>query len=440
MYLILYINPTLHPFSSLPKRFGILVFLRALVVDKLVEKPFRFAQSINKIRVMANSKKQISTLPTGKKCSECRRKLNEEERITFDDRLWCEDCLSEKTAVCADCDERVYLEGVTYVGDDPICEGCYEHSYFQCERCDRHYHQEDYGGDGYCRYCLEEDTNPAVYPDNRRYRSKSRRDLPVGVEIEAEGGDYHRVYNDLAHKGFGVQDDGSLDSSGIEIQVPASNGRATLKLVQQACRSLEENGFDISRRCGLHVHIEYPSRMKTIKHLLLMIYACEPVFYAVNPPSRRVNNFCQPLNGSFSAHEIMRTKAKNMDKLFYSKKHRHLTRSQVKDFKKTKWNDCRYFGFNLHSLFYQRTVEFRYHAGTMAPDKIIPWIRLLKAILLYVRFSYNQEEVLRLIEQPTILSKVKYLKRILRLDEPLTTYLINRYIKFRKQYVRDHLR
>lgn len=232
-----------------------------------------------------------------------------------------------------------------------------------------------------------------------------------------------------------MQDDGSLDSSGIEIQVPASSGRHIARLVQQACRSLEENGFDISRRCGLHVHIEYPSRMKTIKRLLLMIYACEPVFYAINPKNRQYSNFCQPLNKAFSVHEIIHTEAKGIDRLFYSKKHRDLTKSKVRDFKRAKWNECRYFGFNLHSLFYQKTVEFRYHAGTMSPFKIIRWLRFLKAILLYVRFNYNQEEVLRLIEQPTILSKIKYLKKALRLDESLFSYLVSRYIKFRKQKV-----
>jgi len=373
------------------------------------------------------------------KCNECGRKLNEEEATTFDDLLWCQDCLSRETTVCADCEERVYADEIRYAGDDPICENCYDNNYFQCERCDRHYHHEDYGGDGCCRYCLEED-KPAIGPDNRRYRSKSRQDLPVGVEIEAEGGNYHGVYDDLASKGFGIQSDGSLASGGIEIQVPASNGCDTIKLVQQACRSLEENGFDISRRCGLHVHIEYPSRMKTIKRLMLMIYACEPIFYAINPQSRLDNNFCQPLNSAFSVHEIIRTKSQDIDKLFYSKRYTGLTKSKIRYFKMSKWNECRYFGFNLHSLFHQKTIEFRHHAGTMRPDKIIPWVHFLKAILLYVRFNYDHEEVLRLIEQPTILSKVKYLKQILKLDQPLVAYLVNRYIKFHNQYVRDNLR
>jgi len=67
------------------------------------------------------------------------------------------------------------------------------------------------------------------------------------------------------------------------------------------------------------------------------------------------------------------------------------------------------------------------------------WVELLKAILLYVRFKYEQEKVLGLIEQPSILSKINYLKQLLKLDEPLASYLINRYLKFKK-YVRNNLR
>jgi hypothetical protein len=161
-----------------------------------------------------------------------------------------------------------------------------------------------------------------------------------------------------------------------------------------------------------------------------MIYACEPVFYALNPKSRQDNHYFQPLLKTFSVAEILKTKTIEIDQLFYSKKHHRLTKSRLKYFKKFKWNECRYFGFNLHSLFYQKTIEFRYHAGTMNPHKIIQWINFLKAILLYVRFNYDQEKVLRLIEQPTILGKIKELKQLLKLSEPLFSYLVNRYLKF----------
>ena len=370
------------------------------------------------------------------RCDECGAKVKELEE--FGNQGWCCGCLLEHTVICADCGDRVYVEEVTHVDNEPICGNCYNDNYFQCESCGNHYHSDYYGEDGYCRYCME-DRETEAYPDNGRYYSKDRRDLPVGVEIEAEGGDYDNVYYDLAGKGFGVQGDGSLEADGIEVQVPASNGGSTGNLVRRACQSLEENGFGISKRCGLHVHIEYPSRAKTIKRLLLMVYACEPVFYAVNPESRKDNTFCQPISKAFSVHEIMRTGTGEIDKLFYSKKYAGLTKATIRRFKRVKWNNCRYFGFNLHSLFYQKTVEFRYHAGTISPSKIMCWVEFLKAILLYVRFRYSQEEVLRLIEQPMVLSKIRYLKEVLKLDDSLSSYLVRRYIKFHKHYVRDSL-
>lgn len=382
---------------------------------------------------MSKSKQQEA------KCSGCGSTFSKRKLKAFDNKLWCKKCLAVATVICGDCTERVYLEETRAVGLFPICDRCFENDYFVCDGCGEYFHENDYGEDGYCRYCIDNERS-TICPDNKRYYFKSRWDLPVGVEIEAEQGDFDMVYDELAGKGFGVARDGSLNSSGIEIQVPASNRGNTEKLIQQACRSLSRNGFEVSRRCGLHVHIEYPSRMKTIKRLLLMIYACEPIFHAINPRSRFNNTFCQPLALAFKTHEITRTKPQDIDKLFYSKKHSRLTKSRIRYYKKSKWNECRYFGFNLHSLFHQKTVEFRYHAGTISPRKIIHWIQLLKAILLYVRFGYDQAEVLDLIEQPTILSKMKYLKKLLKLDGLLFSYLLNRYLKFRQKYVWHNLR
>ena len=163
-----------------------------------------------------------------------------------------------------------------------------------------------------------------------------------------------------------------------------------------------------------------------------MAYACEPVLYAVNPKSRQNNSFCRSLTSAFKVAEIMATEPKQIDKLFYSKRNGKTTKYAIGIYKKCKWNDCRYFGFNLHSLFYRNTIEFRYHAGTIAPEKIISWANLLKSVLLYVRYEYDKEEVLGLIEQPTILAKFRYLTRMLKLDEAMNAYFLNRYIRFNK--------
>jgi len=364
------------------------------------------------------------------KCYQCHESYPQDKLTLFDSEMWCAECLGEYTTICADCGERIYKDDASYTADDyPICERCYDDNYFYCDRCERVYHNEHWAN-GVCEWCCEDDGSPEATPNDRRYYRKSRRDLPVGVEIEAEGGDYLDVYDELTPKGFGVSKDGSLQD-GIEVQVPASNGGNTDKLIIQACESLRMNGFRISSRCGLHIHIEFPSRRKTIKRLLLMVYACEPILYAVNPQSRRDNNFCKPLASAFKISEILSTESVQIDKLFYSKGNGHTTKRDIRFYKKSKWNDCRYFGFNLHSLFYRNTIEFRYHSGTIEPQKIISWAKLLRSILLYVRYAYDKSEVLKLIEQPTILGKLKYLSNMLKLDGSLTSYFLNRYIRFK---------
>ena len=363
------------------------------------------------------------------KCYQCHKFYPKGKLTLFDAKLWCSECLDEHTTTCDDCCERIYTDDEHYTADDrTICDRCYDENYFYCEACDRIY-DNDYRAGNLCEWCSEHEESPEATPNDDRYCSKSRRDLPTGVEIEAENGDYIDVYDELTPEGFGVAQDNSLQD-GIEVQVPASNGGNTEKLIKQACGSLKRHGFRISRRCGLHIHIEFPSRKKTIQRLLLMAYACEPIFYAVNPKSRRNNGFCRSLKCAFKVSEILWAQPEKIDKLFYSKGNGHTTKRDISFYKKSKWNECRYFGFNLHSLFYRNTVEFRYHAGTIEPKKIISWVKLLRSILLYVRYSFDKSEVLGLIEQPTISGKLKYLSNMLKLNESLTSYFLNRYIKF----------
>lgn len=366
------------------------------------------------------------------KCYQCGKCYPADKLTLFDTEMWCGECLDEYTTLCDDCGDRIYTDDAHYTADDyPICNRCYDDNYFYCDRCERIYHNENWDN-GLCDRCSEDEGSPEATPNDKRYYSKSRRDLPVGVEIEAEGGDYMDVYDELTPKGFGVSKDGSL-KDGIEVQVPASNGGNTEKLIKQACESLKRNGFKISSRCGLHVHIEFPSRKKTIKRLLLMVYACEPILYAVNPKSRKDNNFCKSLAPAFKVGEILATETAKIDKLFYSKGNGRTTQNAIKIYKMSKWNECRYFGFNLHSLFFRNTIEFRYHAGTIEAQKIISWVWLLRSILLYVRYNYDKPEVLGLIEQPTILGKFRYMSDMLKLNERHISYFLNRYIRFNKK-------
>jgi len=376
------------------------------------------------------TKKTISV-----KCEECGEEISKSSDNTHEHEgdFYCQDCWDDNFTYCNDCGDPMRRnQGYETDPGDLICEECYGDHYFTCEGCGGIFHEDDYGSEGLCRSCCKEREHETSAPDNKRYVEKKSiyRDIPVGVEIEAEGGDYGKVEGILSDEGFGICEDGSLEN-GIEVQIPASNNGNNEKLIHKACKILNQNGFRISDRCGLHIHLGYPSRLKAIKNLLLLAYVCEPVFYAVNPKSREDNRYCYPVRRSFKLKNILEAKLDDIDKLFYYSKYGQLNKKQLKELKKQKYNDCRYYGFNLHSYFFRGTVEFRYHSGTTEPQKILKWIALLKKILIYAKYNFNQDKVLAVEKSKSAPERIDKLFRLIRLPKDLRLYFGKRYEKFR---------
>ena len=201
------------------------------------------------------------------KCCECQKLFFENELTRFDSGMWCAECLDEHTATCADCGCRIYRADATYTADEClICDRCYDDNYFYCERCDRVYYNEHRIND-VCEWCYEyeDDEAPQMIPNDKRYYSKSRRDLPMGVEIEAESGDYLQVYDELTPKGFGVEKDGSL-SNGIEVQVPASNNGNTEKLVKEACLALKNTASGFRSAAACMFILSFPAERRLLRN------------------------------------------------------------------------------------------------------------------------------------------------------------------------------
>jgi len=402
----------------------------------------------------------LTTTKTKTECCECTAKKDLTE---FDGKWYCEACLDDKTVVCYNCDDRIwrgdslnycddyycetcfndlfctcdncgeseYEDRITFVGGRYICEHCYNGSYFYCEACGNNYHLDDCGSNNHCRFC-EEDNDEEASPNDKKYYKKSRKDIAIGIEIEAENGNYDDVYNELSDKGFGVCHDGSLEN-GIETQIPKSNNGNTEKLVKRACKCLENNNYEITKRCGLHVHFDYSSRATTIKNLLFTAYVIDDLLFALQPPSRQNNQYCLYLSDYFKLSEILTTDKKKIDRLFYRKREGKQTKNALARTKKQKYANSRYFGFNLHSLYYRKTAEFRHHAGTMNPEKILNWTELLKNILLYVRFGFNKNDLLTLSELTTKSQKLKRLFELIQLEPKIQNYFFDRYKKFNKE-------
>jgi len=349
----------------------------------------------------------------------------------------------EQLNICNDCNREHPIGESRETADGRIiCNDCFRENYFRCERCERIY-RNDSGGEGaYCEECsLEiereeerEREEGIISPNNTLFVNKKSqyRNLPIGVEIEAElkdDYDYDNVLDELDGSGYGICEDGSLNR-GVEVQVPASNGRRTKDLVIKACRILEKYSY-IQDTCGLHVHIGYPSGLSAVKNALTMSYVAEPVFFGVIPASRQNNHYCQAIRSHFNLNDILEAKAKDIDELVYSTQYgRSISKNRMNLLKQEKYNNCRYYGVNIHSFFYRKTIEFRYHSGTLDPVKILNWAELLKKILVYAKFNFNKDRVLEIERSENFDDRSKKLFETIGLSKKLRNYFLNRHLKF----------
>jgi len=375
-------------------------------------------------------------------CEVCETRKNRELFKKYKGFLICDNCFDNHFRYCRNCEKCIPHSDSYDINDEDnevVCRECYEEYYSRCNRCERLFlNDDDEIHNGMCSYCRDEYNNShnIIMPDDKRFIDKSTqdRDLPIGVEIEAELKDsdnYDTIIDSLRNTGCGICEDGSLDN-GIEIQIPASNNGITERLVNNVCRVLKRHCY-IDDKCGLHIHIGYPSDLTAIKNAIIMAYISEPIFYGINPRSRMYSHFCQPIRRDFNLKEILNVKPDTIDKLLYSKHFgKDIKKKSIESYKKEKYNSCRYSGFNLHSHFYRGTLEFRYHAGTIDPVKIMNWANLLKTILIYAKKYFIKKNVLEIEHSKTYEERSGRLFNMIGLSGNLKRYFTERYQKFNK--------
>jgi hypothetical protein len=280
-----------------------------------------------------------------------------------------------------------------------------------------------------------------IVPNNERFKVGNGRNIGVEIEADNEGDNYdlEEVKKVCLENGLGVSRDGSLSSCGLEVKIPACGISQVKKLVEIATKLLARNGFYINSSCGLHIHLQYPCRKIKIKRLLLLVWLIEPLIFAINPKSRRNNSYCQSIAKDFTLTELIENNPFTIDELYYSKKDIWQysdnrsgvmgRKMRVKRLKQEQFNPSRYYGLNLHSLFYRGTVEFRYHSGTLEVEKIMRWIEFLYCLINYALKNFNLEEITKIQElKPE--EMVDYLRPKIRLSVKVADYLKERIEKF----------
>jgi hypothetical protein len=280
------------------------------------------------------------------------------------------------------------------------CESCYEDSQVACRRCGGST-DDDNLTNGYCSDCEDYDDDRYGVPERRysteklpKFMSKEQGEIITSprifsAELECyypDGEAMHKASIELPRE-YGIEEDGSLNSRGVEFQTPMLQGKKGEDSIKDACAILNRYDFDTNRSAGLHVHLDGKGLMpKTrTKHepralaQAFMFYVCfEDVLMSLLPASRRSNRYCLNLRGDYHATEIRSARnLEALEKVWYRVK----KREDLKEAKEGKYHHTRYFGLNLHSLLKDGHVEIRFHSATLNAAKILEWTNLHQTIL-----------------------------------------------------------
>lgn len=241
-----------------------------------------------------------------------------------------------------------------------------------------------------------------------------------GIELEIN--DKHLEYKDIENNTcFGSKEDGSLDC-GSEFYSPILQGDKGYLAIKKFCDTIRKPNIGVCT--GYHLHLDARNLyLKDIQKIWLLYRIFEGVLYHMLPNSRTNNRYCRPSN--ININNIYICHYTNLENFWYSQDDEDEDRTGH-------YNPTRYFGFNLHSYFYQSTIEIRYHSGTADFNKIINWIKINQSL---VKFALNHSlkeiyQLHNLNKYKTNYSKIRYLFKTVISSDFLWTYYKQRFAKF----------
>ena len=219
--------------------------------------------------------------------------------------------------------------------------------------------------------------------------------LNFGIEIETVGLNRERLARAIAtvvggqpapeNRGWRIPDasgrlwrvvpDGSLsggDNNG-EIVSPVL-GYADIETLQEIIRAVRSAGARTDASTGIHIHVDGRGfTPKGVINLVKMIHKQERLLehvLAINPA--RLTRYCRPIETAFIERlEARRPRTmQEVSDAWYGFANRNPER----------YDDSRYHGLNLNSLFFRSTIEFRYFNGTLHAGEVKAYVQLVLAL------------------------------------------------------------
>ena len=383
-------------------------------------------------------------------CRHCEDYFKEDEGGTVTDSgaYYCEDCESDYTFYCEDCSTSYSTnDSDSYSVEDgnrTVCYSCSE-NYNTCSNCDSMEYSDN---SRYCDNC-EQDFCESCYDEHPCENNTFREiDEPtflegeptsqiqvkrfVGVEIEVEKGEPKDLASDLRDT-IAIVHDGSI--SGVEINTPPASGDKLVDIINHTCEVLKNHNYKGTRACGVHIHLDardIQNDHKKIVQVVKTYYALEDIIYSILPPSRWQSNYCKRLAQDYLYKNFKNTKkdTKAIEKQWYKSN----SESALESKKHQKYDSTRYYGVNIHSIFYRGTLELRYHSGTTSPRKILSWIDFNLKILDYAISRYNERDIQQLFDMATSADKLYKVCQMINASYDLRQYLEERASKFNRNF------
>ncbi len=308
-----------------------------------------------------------ATVNDGKFCEECAREeglapcdncgewVPEEDLADCDGNEYCEECQTARGY--EPCEHCGVLTNDSMEGANgyPYCQSCWEDIFSICDGCGGTYYSEDLSYHNGCLYC--EDCSPDCYEheyDPLRFNNTGNTYHKIGhrcfgVEVETHSCENYEDYEDKG--AFGAKEDCSVD--GREFFSDILRGDKGLNEIVKLCKFADENGWEVSNNCGLHVHFDMRDESSDgLKAITLAMLSTYDVWKAFVHSNRHSNHYCH-------ASRIKFDELKNAGDF-------HIFTTCI---------GTRYEWFNLMAYCLHHTFEVRLHHGTVDATTICNWVR-----------------------------------------------------------------
>jgi hypothetical protein len=168
-------------------------------------------------------------------------------------------------------------------------------------------------------------------------------------------------------------------------------GQQLIDGITKMSEAFQRYGSAVDASCGYHVHIgaeEFSAY--ELRRLLTLYHRFEGLFYELvqegrdkaRPVRGEMKAYCKRLEWTekWYTHLWKLQRSKDIRRYLiaslypdYVGRGGRTTRIDMRTARKHKYEQCRYYGLNLHTWFERGTVEYRHHEGTLERERLLYW-------------------------------------------------------------------